>query len=108
MPFTARAFRRASLILVALYQRSGPWLVARTPPQDILPVITLRIGESTVEAEVADEVDERTIGLMGREKLPDGQGMLFVFREPQAMNFWMRATLVPLSIGYINAAGILR
>ena len=83
-------------------------VAARTPPQETLPTITLRIGTIPVEAEVADEIDERTIGLMGREKLADGQGMLFVFREPQAMNFWMRDTLVPLSIAYINAAGVIR
>jgi len=81
---------------------------ARTPPQEILPTITLRIGAATVEAEVADETDERTIGLMGREELAEGKGMLFVFREPQALGFWMRDTLVPLSIAYINAAGVIR
>jgi len=81
---------------------------ARTPPQEILPSVTLRIGPVTVEAEVADESDERTIGLMGREELAEGKGMLFVFREPQAMGFWMRDTLVPLSIAYINAAGVIR
>jgi uncharacterized membrane protein (UPF0127 family) len=81
---------------------------ARTPPQEILPTVTLRIGAVTVEAEVADETDERTIGLMGRKELAGGKGMLFVFREPQAMGFWMRDTLVPLSIAYINAAGVIR
>lgn len=81
---------------------------ARTPPQEILPSVTLRIGAATVEAEVADAPDERTAGLMGREELEDGKGMLFVFREPQAMSFWMRDTLVPLSIAYINAAGVIR
>jgi uncharacterized membrane protein (UPF0127 family) len=45
---------------------------------------------------------------MGRKELAEGKGMLFVFREPQAMNFWMRDTLVPLSIAYINAAGVIR
>ena len=81
---------------------------ARTPPQEILPTIMLRIGPVALEAEVADEIDERTIGLMGREELAEGKGMLFVFREPQAMSFWMRDTLVPLSIAYINAAGVIR
>jgi hypothetical protein len=68
----------------------------------------LRIGAVTVEAEVADETDERTIGLMGRKELAEGKGMLFVFREPQPLGFWMRDTLVPLSIAYINAAGVIR
>jgi hypothetical protein len=57
---------------------------------------------------VADESDERITGLMGRTELAEGTGMLFVFREPQALGFWMRDTLVPLSIAYINATGIIR
>ncbi len=98
----------AAIILISVCFFHIDQVEARTPPQEILPTITLRIGAVAVEAEVADESDERTIGLMGREELADGQGMLFVFREPQAMNFWMRDTLVPLSIAYINAAGVIR
>ena len=105
---SARVLRKSALILVALCQFGVSWSAARTPPQETLPTITLRIGNTALEAEVADEIDERTIGLMGREELADGKGMLFVFREPQAINFWMRDTLVPLSIAYINAAGIIR
>jgi uncharacterized membrane protein (UPF0127 family) len=105
---SAHTSRKSALILVALCQFCASWSAARTPPQEILPTIPLRIGSVTVEAEVADEIDERTIGLMGRKELAEGKGMLFVFREPQAMNFWMRDTLVPLSIAYINAAGVIR
>lgn len=81
---------------------------ARTPAQDPLPTTTLRIGAATVVAEIADESDERTTGLMGRQELADGKGMLFVFPHPRPMNFWMRDTLIPLSIAYINAAGVIR
>jgi uncharacterized membrane protein (UPF0127 family) len=81
---------------------------ARTPAQDPLPSTTLRIGAATVVAEIADESDERTTGLMGRQELADGKGMLFVFHQPRPMNFYMRDTLIPLSIAYINAAGIIR
>jgi uncharacterized membrane protein (UPF0127 family) len=105
---TAYTLRKSAVILVALCQFGVSWSAARTPPQETLPTVTLRIGTAAVEAEVADEVDERTAGLMGRKELAEGKGMLFVFREPQAMNFWMRDTLVPLSIAYINAAGVIR
>ena len=81
---------------------------ARTPAQEPLPTISLRIGSVKVLAEVADEPQERETGLMGREHLPDGQGMLFVFSAPQPMNFWMRGTLIPLSIAYINGSGVIR
>jgi len=73
-----------------------------------LPTVSLQIGANTIRAEVADEPDERTVGLMGRTELTDGTGMLFVFRQPQALGFWMRDTLVPLSIAYVTAAGIIR
>lgn len=105
-PASARVVTAAILISGIFFYFDR--IEGRTPPQEILPKVTLRIGNATVEAEVADETDERTAGLMGRENLEDGQGMLFVFREPQAMSFWMRDTLVPLSIAYINAAGVIR
>jgi uncharacterized membrane protein (UPF0127 family) len=45
---------------------------------------------------------------MGRKELAEGQGMLFVFSRPQPMGFWMKDTLIPLSIAYLNAEGIIR
>jgi uncharacterized membrane protein (UPF0127 family) len=81
---------------------------ALTPPQATLPTIRLSIGSTTVKAEVADEPGERSSGLMGRKELADGEGMLFVFAEPQPLSFWMHDTLVPLSIAYINAQGVIR
>lgn len=81
---------------------------ADTPRQDPLPTITLQIGTSTVQAEVADEPDERITGLMGRTHLAEGAGMLFVFREPRPLGFWMTGTLIPLSIAYVNASGVIR
>lgn len=95
-------------IAIYLFQFQADTVLARTPPQSTLPTITLRIGSATVKAEVADERDERTIGLMGRTELADGEGMLFVFPAPQALGFWMRDTLIPLSIAYINGAGLIR
>ena len=102
------SFRVNALLLIAVFHFSPASAPARTPPQDTLPTVTLRIGSSTVKAEVADENDERTIGLMGRTELADGEGMLFVFRTPRPLGFWMGDTLVPLSIAYINAAGSIR
>ena len=95
------------LLLIAAFH-FVPAALARTPAQEILPQTTLHIGTATVKAEIADESEERRIGLMGRTELADGEGMLFVFRQPQALGFWMRDTLIPLSIAYINASGIIR
>lgn len=79
-----------------------------THPQPPLPTVTLRLGDATMIAEVADTPQRRTIGLMGRTTLADDHGMLFVFPAPQPLNFWMRHTSLPLSIAYINAAGVIR
>ncbi len=82
--------------------------LALSPAQPELPKVSLKIGQTTIEAEIADEPHEQAAGLMGRTKLEEGQGMLFVFPSPQHMNFWMRDTLIPLSIAYLNAGGLIR
>ncbi|MBU3666621.1 MAG: DUF192 domain-containing protein [Chthoniobacterales bacterium] len=79
-----------------------------TPAQDRLPAVKLTIGRALVNAEIADEDAERAKGLMGRNELAEGEGMLFVFASPQPMNFWMHDTVIPLSIAYINAQGVIR
>lgn len=103
--FNIRHALPALLLIAAFHFADAAW--ARTA-QETLPQITLRIGATTVKAEVADEPEERRVGLMGRTELADGEGMLFVFRQPQQLGFWMQNTLVPLSVAYINAAGVIR
>jgi len=97
-----------SLFVVAAFAALIMPLGALTPPQPELPKIALTVRDIRIDAEVADDSDEKTIGLMGRKELAEGQGMLFVFSRPQPMGFWMKDTLIPLSIAYLNAAGIIR
>lgn len=59
-------------------------------------------GTDTVVAEVAATADERAQGLMYREEVPDGTGMLFVFQDSQPRSFWMANTYVPLDIAYMD------
>lgn len=58
-----------------------------------------------VTVEVADTDQSRAQGLMFREHVADGTGMLFVFDHDQVLTFWMKDTLVPLSIAYISSDG---
>jgi uncharacterized protein len=68
--------------------------------------ITTSAGERVpVEVEVADTDAKRQTGLMGRSVLPEDVGMLFAFEGDQTLSFWMRDTLIPLSIAYIDAQG---
>ena len=56
----------------------------------------------TVVAEVAATAEERSEGLMYRDEVPDGTGMLFVFPDTQVRSFWMANTYVPLDIAYLD------
>lgn len=59
-------------------------------------------GADTVVAEVAATADQRADGLMYREEVPDGTGMLFVFQDNEVRAFWMANTYVALDIAYMD------
>lgn len=83
-------------------------LAAETaPPSTALPPAGhawVIFGADTVVAEVARTPEERSEGLMYREDVPDGTGMLFVFPDSQVRSFWMANTYVPLDIAYMDPA----
>ena len=60
---------------------------------------------AVVKAEIARTQEERGRGLMFRKKLPDGEGMLFVFEKDEVLSFWMKNTQIPLSIAFIAYNG---
>lgn len=70
-----------------------------------LPSVRLSIKGTAVTAEVATTFETRATGLMHRFSLKPDNGMLFVFREPQPLAFWMKNTFVALSIAYIDERG---
>lgn len=60
-----------------------------------------------LEVEIADTPGERSAGLMNRQSLPPDAGMLFVFAEDTESGFWMKDTLIPLSIAFVRADGVI-
>lgn len=72
-----------------------------------LPVATIEVGGHAVRVQVARTDRQRETGLMGRTKLSDNHGMLFVFRHPQIVCMWMKDTPLPLSIAFIAPSGAI-
>ena len=78
-----------------------------TAHAQVLPVKTLTAGMHVIQAEVAANDTTRTKGLMHRKELAPNSGMLFVFEQPNVQCFWMRNTLIPLSIAFILDDGTI-
>ena len=73
--------------------------------QQRLPVTTLNIGIHLIQAEVAIRDDERAQGLMFRKNMGINEGMVFRFGSPNKVCMWMKNTLIPLSVAFIDEEG---
>jgi uncharacterized protein len=62
-------------------------------------------GVERLHVWVADDDAERAKGLMGVTQLPPNQGMAFLFEGPSIDSFWMKDTLIPLSVAFVDAKG---
>ena len=67
--------------------------------------IPLYIHHKEIWVEVAKTPEERSRGLMGRKFLGKDEGMLFIFETEDYHGFWMKNTLLPLSIAFIDREG---
>ncbi|MDC8770897.1 DUF192 domain-containing protein [Roseateles albus] len=94
----------ALLALLCAGLLGNPSAMAQDRPQS-LPAIKLGAGMHVISAEVAQSPEQRAIGLMNRPSMGANEGMLFVFEEANPQCFWMKNTLLPLSIAFIADDG---
>ncbi|MGZ7175831.1 DUF192 domain-containing protein [Burkholderia gladioli] len=92
-------------IAPALAQSNGIPPGAKQPSE--FPRVKLRAGMYVIDAAVAANEADREQGLMYRSQLAPNEGMLFVFNENAVHCFWMKNTLIPLSIAFIRADGTI-
>ena len=96
--FLASAFLAMAVATPALAQQS---------PQMDLPRAQLTAGMYRIDAQVAQTMQQREVGLMFRAEMPQQEGMLFVFEQPAVQCFWMKNTILPLTAAFITDNGTI-
>jgi len=97
--------RRALLLLLGVLAAAGS--AAQTGPQPELPTTRLTAGMHVITAELASTTQSRSVGMMFRQSVAPNHGMLFLFEDKGQQCFWMRNTLLPLSIAFIADDGTI-
>lgn len=89
----------AALAIVALTS------ILDAAAQQRFQTIPLTAGINLIQAEVAADDAQRQQGLMFREKMGTNEGMVFLFEAPAQVCMWMKNTLIPLSVAFIDSQG---
>jgi uncharacterized membrane protein (UPF0127 family) len=106
--------RRHVLTLLALAslparaQPSDPTAPQPELPKEKLVIVTRDGVRHEFNVEMAIRPDQQTIGLMFRPSVPPDGGMLFDWGTPRSSQMWMRNTIAPLDMVFINADGTIR
>ena len=80
-------------------------VLAAAPARAELPLVELGAGMHRIEAELAHTDRSRQVGLMNRATLPTQRGMVFVFAHEARHCMWMKNTLIPLSVAFLDRDG---
>ena len=90
-----------AMVLAGIVACSG----ADHNPDRPASTVTFDGSDAVLYVDVAETAQARQTGLMGVERVPADEGMAFVFDEPTSSTFWMKDTLTPLSIAFVDENG---
>ncbi len=96
---------RAALAAAALALAAALPAAAQGGPQPRLPTVPLTAGMHVIQAELAVTPAQQATGMMFRREMGANEGMLFIDESPSERCFWMRNTLIPLSIAFVADDG---
>jgi len=97
--------RSLCLSVLALWALTSPAVSAQQGPQPRLDTVQLTVGMHVIKAELAVTPTQQAVGMMMRTEMGANDGMLFVNSDSSRRCFWMRNTLLPLSIAFISEDG---
>jgi uncharacterized membrane protein (UPF0127 family) len=95
------------LLMLSLALLISTSISAQGTPQTQLPKATLNAGMHLIQVQLAQDYEQRQVGLMWRKEMPQTEGMLFVFDQPGIQCFWMRNTLLPLTAAFVADDGMI-
>jgi uncharacterized protein len=96
-----------AMCLALVWALALPTAHAQTAAQPRLPTTPITAGMRVIQAELAITPDQQQVGMMFRTEMGELEGMLFVNSDAGVRCFWMRNTLIPLSIAFIADDGTI-
>jgi uncharacterized protein len=107
MIVTHRFARRAALLACGMLLAAA--ITAPVMAKMRRETLTLKTtaAEHVIDIEIAETMEDKSLGLMFRTAVPDNTGMLFPYGDPQDISMWMRNTYVSLDMVFIRADGIV-